>query len=135
MVALSCILSVAQHRTSFGAFWQSCMHCLLQYAEFIAALQPQMAEDTRAATQHPTTAVGAVQLEDAPEPSNVPDKLMMQPQPQHGDVPATQPTVGFRNTVSVEHVQESGASQLVHAGDSLDDHCFTVSDGPIADDV
>lgn len=123
------MISKAPQYASCGALLQSCMQCLLQYAEFIAALQPQMADDTPAATKPPTTAAGAGGLEHAPEPFSVPENLLMQPQP--GGVSATQPTVGFRNTAPVN----SGASQTVQAVDALDDHGITVSDGPVADDV
>ena len=97
---------------------------LLQYAEFIAALQPQMTDDTSPVARHTTGIIGAMQPEDASEPSDPPTQLLMQPQP--GEVPgAQQQAVGFRNSV---HIQDASANKVAQAVDSLDGRAATLQD-------
>lgn len=80
--------------------------CGLQYAEFIAALQPQIADDTSAVARHSAAPVGNPQHAQANE---APAQLLMQPQP--GASPhALQSTMGYRNTVIVPENLDSGHS-------------------------
>lgn len=85
----------------------ACSHvgvCLLQYAEFIAALQPQIVDDPNTPAKRTSDATGSSQNEQAAE---APAQLLMQPEP--GAEPVTKRTeCGLCSSTNAEKSLDPG---------------------------